>query len=208
MRKYRTAVLIPVVALIVIGFSAVAFADTASTGESYTSTVTLSTVTLPEHTSYISDEYFGVINVSVDDGTVVAATMDTQGRVVVTAVGTGSTTVRYWFKTAQTDSWTMAKVPIVVSDTATKVTTSASTGLVFPQTQASIAKGSNYTLTGIMLDGVAVDASSLLWVSSSDSVFTVEANTGKVTAVGTGSALLYAVDPKTNAAANINLSVY
>jgi hypothetical protein len=210
MKKFKTAVMIPIIALLLVGFSAAAFADTTATGteDSYTSTVTLNTVTLPEHTSYVSDEYFGVINVSVNNENVVAATMDTQGHVVMTAVSPGSTIVYYWFKTLASDQWVRAKVPITVSDTATKVTTSASTGLVFPETSVSVANTSEYTVTGIMLNGVSVDAKNLLWVSSNSAVVSVEASTGKATAVNAGTAALYAIDPKTSAVTNISLTVY
>jgi len=213
MKRFRIAVLIPILALIFVSFSVAAFADTDSTAtvgttDDYTSSITLNSVTLPAHTSYVSDEYFGVIHVSVRDENVVAATMDTQGHVVMTAVGPGTTTVYFWFKTLATDSWTLARVPITVSDTATKVTTTAYTGLVFSETSASMAQNSEYTATGIMVNGLPVEATSLLWVASPSSVITVDAGTGKVTAVGTGTAVLYAIDPKTNSTSSISITVY
>ncbi len=208
MRKLRTAVLIPIIALIMTGFFAVVLADAATTDESSTSSVTMNPVTLAQHTSYVSDSYFGVINLSVDNKNIAAATTDTQGHVVMTAIGSGTTNVRYWYKIYSTGDWTSATVPITVSGTAVSASSAVSTGLVFSQSSISIANGSNYTVTGITLNGTAVDASSLLWVASSGSVVTVEANTGKVTAVGAGTAVLYAIDPVTKAAANINLSVY
>lgn len=208
MKRYKTAVLIPVVAILFACFSAAVFAESTAGQDSYTSFVTLNTVTLPEHSSYVSDQYFGVINISVNDSNIVAATSDSQGHVVITGVGTGTTTVYYWYKTLATDDWKKAKVPVVVSDSAAKVTTAAASGLVFPATTAEIAQGSNYTVTGIMNNGTAVDASSLLWVTPSDSVISVEASTGKVTAISRGTAYLYAFDPKTNNAASITLTVY
>lgn len=208
MKKFRTVLLIPIITLLMVGFSSAAFAETTASEDSYTSMVTLNTVTLPQHTSYVSDEYFGVIHVSAVNSNVIAATSDSQGHVVMTAVGSGSTTVYYWFKTLATDNWKMAKVPITVSDTATKVTTTASTGLVFSEPNVSMSVNSTYTATGITLNGASVEAGSLLWVSSSNSVVTVDAATGQATAVGAGTALLCAVDPKTNAAASISLTVY
>lgn len=212
MKKFRTTVLIPVISLLLVGFSTAAFADTTTdtaTGqETYTSFSTLSTVTLPEHASYVSDEYFGVINVSVDNDSIVAATADTQGHVVMTGVSSGTTTVYYWYKTLATDSWKKAKVPVVVSASVAKVTTAATTGLVFPQTSADVVTGSEYTVTGIMNNGTSVDASSLLWVTPSNSCITVDASTGKVNAVSVGTAILYAFDPKTNNSASITLTVH
>jgi len=60
-------------------------------------------------------------------------------------------------------------------------------------------------MTGITLNGASVEASQLLWVASTSAVITVEPNTGKVTAVGAGTAVLYAIDPATKAAASICL---
>jgi hypothetical protein len=216
MKKFKTTILIPVISLLLVGFSTAAFADTTANTtsdtfvgqETYTSFSTLSTVTLPEHTSYVSDEYFGVINVSVDNDSVVAATADTQGHVVMTGVSSGNTTVYYWYKTLATDSWKKAKVPVVVSASATKVTTAATTGLVFPQTSTDVVTGSEYTVTGITNNGAPVDASSLLWVTPSNSCITVDASTGKVNAVSTGTATLYAFDPKTNNSATITITVH
>jgi hypothetical protein len=208
MRKLRTAVFIPIIALVIIGFSVSILADAATIDESSTSSITLNAVTLTEHSSYVTDVYFGIINLSVDDKNVAAVTTDTQGHVVVTAIGTGTTKVRYWFRSGASDGWTRATLPITVSGTSVSASAAVETGLVFPQSSVSLANGSNYTVTGITLNGTAVDASSLLWVASSGAVITVEANTGKVTAVGTGTAVLYAIDPATKAAANINLSVY
>jgi len=52
-----------------------------------------------------------------------------------------------------------------------------------------------------------VEASSLVWVSSSAAVAAVDTSTGKITAVGAGTAVIYAIDPATKAAASINLFV-
>lgn len=207
MKKLRTAVLIPIIALIMTGFSAAVIADAATVDESSTSSVTMNAVTLAQHTSYVSDAYFGVINVSVDDKNIAAATTDTQGHVVMTAIGAGTTKVHYWFRPDSLSSWTRATVPVTVSGTAAEDTAVVDMGLVLPQSSVSIAFGGNYTVTGITLNGKAVDASSLLWVSSSGSVATVEPNTGKITGVGVGTAVVYALDPATKAAANINVSV-
>lgn len=67
MKKLRTAVFIPMAALIVVGLSTAVSADAASVGETSTSSVTMNPITLAEHTSYVSDAYFGVINVGVAD---------------------------------------------------------------------------------------------------------------------------------------------
>ncbi len=207
MKKLRTAGFICVIALVISCFSTAVFADAAAVDDSSTSSVTLNAVTLAEHTSFVSDTYFGVINLSVDDKSVVAATTDSQGRVIVSAIGAGTTKVRYWYRPDSLSSWTRVTLPITVSGTAAADTAVVETGLVFPQSSISIAMGSDYTVTGIKLNGTSVDASSLLWVASSGSVVTVEPNTGKITAVGIGTAVVYAIDPATKAAANINLSV-
>lgn len=208
MKKLKTVALIPMIALILIGFSTAVLADAATTDESSTSSVTMNPVTLLAHTSFVSDAYFGVINVGVVDKNVAVATSDSQGRVVITAVGSGTTRVQYWFKSIESSDWTSAVVPITVSGTAVSVSATVSSGLVFPQTSLRIVKGSEYTMTGIKLNGTFVDANSLLWVASKSAIITIEPYTGKATATGVGTAVLYAVDPTTRAVASITLSVY
>ncbi|HEX3040102.1 MAG TPA: hypothetical protein VHP54_07390 [Caproiciproducens sp.] len=208
MKRFKSIVLAPIVAILLVGFSVGAFAETSVGNDDYVSFSTLNTIILPEHSSYVSDQYFGVINVVVVDASVATATSDSQGHVVITGVGSGSTTVTYWYKALATDDWKKVKVPITVSSTATKVTTSSASGLVFPETAASIVTGNTYTVTGITNNGTSVDASGLLWVTPTNSVISVDASTGQVTAVSTGTAQLYAFDPKTNNAASITLTVY
>jgi hypothetical protein len=208
MKRFKSIVLALIVAILLVGFSVGAFADTSVGNDDYVSFSTLNTIILPEHSSYVSDQYFGVINVVVVDASVATATSDSQGHVVITGVGSGSTTVTYWYKALATDDWKKAKVPITVSSTATKVTTSSASGLVFPETAASIVTGNTYTVTGITNNGTSVDASDLLWVTPTNSVISVDASTGQVTAISTGTAQLYAFDPKTNNAASITITVY
>ncbi len=208
MKRFKSIVLAPIVAILLVGFSVGAFADTSVGDESYVSFSTLNTVTLPEHSSYVSDQYFGVINVAVVDGSVATATSDSQGHVVITGVSSGSTTVTYWYKTLATDDWKKVKIPVTVSNSVSKATLSATAGLVFPETSVSLSESSTYTATGIMNNGAAVEASSLLWVTPTNSVISVDASTGNVTAVSPGTAQLYAFDPKTNNAASITITVY
>lgn len=199
---------VPLIALILIGTFGLATASAAAE-ETSASSVTLNAVTLAEHSSYASSAYFGVINLAVADANVAAATTDSQGRVVITAIGSGSTRVLYWFRNDASGGWTRAVLPVTVSGTAaaTAADAASDTGLVFPQSSVSLSVGTDYTVTGITRNGSPVEASGLLWVSSSSAVATAETNTGKITAVGPGTAVVYALDPSTGNVASINLSV-
>nr|WP_319488824.1 hypothetical protein [uncultured Caproiciproducens sp.] len=206
-KKMKTAVLIPVIALILASFSAAAFADSAQIEENSTSSVTLSAVSLAENTSYVSDDYFGVIYLRVDDDSIVKATTDSDSHVVITAVAAGTTKVHYYYKLLAGDGWTSATIPVTVTGTAVSPAVSSS-GLVFTQNNVKIVKFGDYTPSDITLNGTKIEAASLLWISSSASVATVDTSTGKITAVGGGTAVIYAIDPVTKAAASLNLSVY
>ncbi len=208
MKKYQKYLIIPVMAVAFLLFSTQITAGAAA-DEASTASVTLSAVTLASHSSYVSDSYFGVINLSVEDPGVVTVTTDSQGHVVMSAISSGVTKVHYWYRADGLSGWTRATVPVTVSGAAVSAEAAdAQTGLVFPQNSISIQNGSDYTVTGITLNGKSVGADTLLWVSSTSSVASVESATGKITAVGLGTAVIYAIDPVTKNVANINLSVY
>lgn len=181
----------------------------ATTPESAASTVNLQGVTLAANTSYISDEYFGVLHLNVGDDTVACASIDSKNRVVVTAVGPGATTVSFWYKKTVEGNWVSAVLPVTVSGTASvaKTVTSREVGLVFPQQSINMSPGSNYTVSGITLNGSAVEASTLLWMSSSDSVATVDRSSGKIHAASAGSATIYAIDSLTDSCASVTVVV-
>lgn len=206
MKKIRAAAFIPVFALLLAVFSSAATADAAE--ESSTSSVTMNPVTLVQHSSYESNLYFGVIHVESADSTIATATSDSMGHVVITGISSGATRIHYWFRSDAAAGWTQATVPVTVSGTASATSETAQTGgLVFSQTGVTLVKGGDYTASGILLNGKSVDAGSLLWVSSSDTVASVDPGTGKITAVGLGTAVIYAIDPATKCAAGINLTV-
>jgi hypothetical protein len=210
MKKIRSYVLIPLMTVLLIGLST-AFTANASAEETSTSSVTLNTVTLAQHSSYVSDKYFGVINVGVADTGIAAASSDSEGHVIVTAVGSGTTRVLYWYRSDALSGWTRATLPVTVSGTAAVDSTATGgtviTGLVLPQTSVSLKIGGDYTASGVTLNGSSVNTTSLLWVSSSNPVATVDSATGKITAAGAGTAVIYALDPTTKSVAGINVSV-
>lgn len=206
-KKMRTAVLVPIIALLLASFSAAAFADSALNDENCAASVTLNEISLVQNTSYVSEAYFGVIYLRVDDDSIIKASADSQGHVVMTAVAAGTTKVRYYYRTLAESDWTSATVPVTVTGSSAAPAVSSS-GLVFSQSSVKIAKFGDYTPDNITLNGNKVEASSLLWVSSSTGVAAVDASTGKITAVGGGTAVIYAIDPATKAAADISVSVY
>lgn len=206
-KNRKIAVLIPILTILLASFSAAAFADSALNDENSAASVTLNEISLVQNTSYVSEAYFGVIYLRVDDDSVVRASTDTQGHVVVTAVAAGTTKIRYYYRTLAESDWTSATLPVTVTGTSAAPAVS-STGLVFSQSSVKIAKFGEYTPDNITLNGSKADASSLVWVSSSTGVATVDASTGKITAVSGGTAVIYAIDPVTKAAADISVSVY
>ncbi|MFU0832358.1 MAG: BIG2 domain-containing protein [Oscillospiraceae bacterium] len=186
-----------------------AVAAFAATEDSAIATENFPNVTLAANTSYISDSYFGILNLSVDDNSVAYATVDSENRVVITATGEGAATVQFWYKETSTDEWVAAVVPITVSgtsDTAQTVTASQ-IGLVFPQQSISMNVGANHTISGITLNGTVINSETLLWISSSDSVATVDRDSGEIHAVSEGTTKVYAVDPVTNSCASVTVIV-
>lgn len=171
--------------------------------------VTMSGVTIAANSSYLTDGYAGVEHVSVNDGAVACASTDSENRVVVTGIGAGTTTVSFWYKTTWSADWVSASLPVTVSGvsgTPTSVDASAA-GIVFAEKSAAVSAGSSYTPTGIRVNGVSEDASSLLWVTGSDSVVSVGKTSGCITALAAGTATVYAVDPATGACAALTVTV-
>lgn len=170
---------------------------------------TLPETTLKEHSSYTTESYFGVRNLAVADQSVAYASIDSKSRVVITAVGSGSTTVTYWYRATANGGWISQTVPIRVSgksDTSASLNLS-SAGIVFPVESVTMTKGRTYSMTNLKLNGDAADAAKLLWVSSDDSVVTVGQKTGVLTAAAAGTATLFAIDPFTRACAGITVTV-
>lgn len=168
------------------------------------------TVTLAQNSSYVSNAYFGVLHVKTGDGTVACASTDSKNRLVVTAVGAGSTTVTFWYKNTQSDGWTSTTMPVTVTDqTSSQVSSvqAGSTGITFSPSSAVIGVGDTVTPQGIKLSGFSTEASSLLWLSSSDTVATVDKTTGRITGVSKGTATVYAVDPATKVCGTYTVTV-
>lgn len=170
---------------------------------------TMPGVTLQENSSYYTDPYFGVLNVSVDDNSVAYASADSKNRVIVTAVGTGSTKVRFWYRASANGDWIGTVLPLTVSgkaDTAQSLSLSQA-GVVFPGTSVSLSRGQSYSFSGLKLNGDPVEASALLWVSSNDSVASVGQKTGELSALKSGTATLFAIDPLTGSCSGIPVTV-
>lgn len=171
--------------------------------------VGLSAVTLRANSSYVSDAYAGVQRLNAADSSVVCASEDSMGRVVVTGIASGKTTVSFWYQSAASSDWVSASLPVTVSgvaDTSAAVNAS-SAGIVFSENTATVSAGISYTPAGIKVNGTPVNASALLWVSGSDSVVSVGKQTGKITAAAAGTATVYAVDPETKACAALTVNV-
>ena len=170
---------------------------------------TMPGVTLQENSSYYTEPYFGVLNVSVDDNTVAYASADSKNRVIVTAVGTGSTEVRFWYRASANGDWIGTVLPLTVSgkaDAAQSLSLSQA-GVVFPNTSVSLSRRQSYSFSGLKLNGDPVEASALLWVSSNDSVVSVGQKSGELSALNAGTATLFAIDPLTGSCSGISVTV-
>lgn len=181
----------------------------ASSGDAVAGTP-MPTVTLVQNSSYVSNSYSGVLHVDVGDSAVACASADSQNRLVVTAVGTGSTTVTFWYKNSAADSWISTSMPVTVtSETSSRAASiqAGSFGITFAPASATIGVGSTITPQEIKVSGYSVAASSLLWVSSSDVIATVDKSTGLIQGVNRGTAIIYAVDPSTKYCGSYTVTV-
>ena len=163
--------------------------------ETYSYTETADQVNLAEHSSYITETYLNVIRLKSADKTVATATVDDQGRVVITAMGAGNTTICFWYKYsyfAAGDDWTLVTIPVSVSGTAAPASASLE-GLVFSKVNISLLPGQQDTIAGITLNGNSVGAVELIWFTPKNNVISVDSTTGVIEAFGYGTASLYAV---------------
>lgn len=205
-KKGFVFILILTVAAVGLGWQAVsAFASS----ETAASNVALSGVTLQANSSYVTAAYAGVQHLSVADSSVACASEDSVGRVVVTGISSGSTTVSFWYRTSLSSSWVSAVLPVTVSGVAeTSVSVDSScAGIVLAKGTATVTVGTSYTPAGIRVNGIPENASSLLWVSGSDGIVSVDKKTGKITALAAGTATVYAVDPSTKACVDLTVTV-
>lgn len=196
-------------AALTVSLSAELLAVPAFASEEEAAVSTLPGVTLQENSSYYTDSYFGVLNVSVDDNSVAYASADSKNRVIVTAVGTGSTKVRFQYRTSAAGDWIGTVLPLTVSgeaDAARSLSLSQA-GIAFPIESVSLSKGQSYSFSNLKLNGDPVEASALLWLSSDDSVVSVGQKTGELSALSAGTATLFAVDPKTGSCSGIPVAV-
>lgn len=138
------------------------------------------------------------------------ASIDSQNRVVISAISEGETTVSYWYQTSVESGWISVAIPITVSGQSQgSVSIDASKiGLTFTSTvPLSIQKGMTGSVAGIQKNGISVADNTLLWVSSNEAVAQVTSNTGEIIAVGQGTATVYAVDPADKYCASIGVQV-
>mgnify|MGYP000997121381 CR=1 FL=1 len=196
----KKTVLLPAAAAAVLAAMLWPSSSVSASTEQATAGAAMPAVTLAQNSSYVSDAYAGVLNVEAGDSAVACASADSQNRLVVTAVGTGSTTVTFWYKSTTADGWVSTSMPVKVTAAASSQANAVQAGtygFTFAPASATIGVGSTVTPQGIRVSGFSVSASSLLWVSSSDAIATVDKSTGLITGVGKGAAVVYAVDPAT-----------
>ncbi len=207
--KSQKGIILSLIVFCLLAVGAAGSSAAFASSEIAESSITLPTVSLAENSSYMTEDYTGVLHLDVSDSSVVRASTDGKGRVIITAVGTGSTTVSYWYRQSDGASWTAATLPVKVSGKSDQPYTigKSDTGIVFPLKEISLTPDQTYTPDGMKVNGISKGAGTFLWVSSSDEVAEVEKKTGKITAVSSGSTTVYAIDPITKSCASILVTV-
>ena len=206
----KKAVFLPAAAAVAVLAAAMWPVSSVSASSDAVAGAPLPAVTLAQNSSYVSNKYFGLLHVEAGDSAVACASADTQNRLVVTGVGTGSTTVTFWYKNTATDGWVSALMPVTVTRETSSQTASVvagSYGIIFPQASPRISVGATYLPADVKLNGYSVDDAGLLWVSSNDAVAAVNKTTGQVTGAGAGTAVVYAVDPATKLCGSYSVTV-
>lgn len=155
---------------------------------------------------------YAVVENLLSSDTSVISTRQDNGRVLVSALKAGTSTVSFNARTSSTGTSTAYRYTITVtgSGTATAPTGSGSTTgsvLAFKTDSRSLAKGKSFRLTGMTLDGKTVKAGDLLWMTTDASKVSVNRTTGTFKTVASGSAYLVAVDPETGACDTIKIIV-
>lgn len=119
----------------------------------------------------------------------------------IAAVGQGSATITYVATLASTGQTVTYTIYVTVSGSVTssgdyiETVPSSSSGLSIGVSERVVAEGKTYRLKGITMDGTVVAANELLWLSTDDTVISVNKTTGIFRANKTGTARLIAVDP-------------
>lgn len=206
----RPSVFLLAAAAVATAFTVWAAVPASASTETAVSSMTASKVTIPANSSYVTDSYFGVVNLAVGNNSVAYASLDSQNHVVITAVGQGSTSVSFLYRQSAGDSWYGMTIPVEVSGSASSATSLSrgTQGIEFSQAAFSVSAGNTTTITGLKINGFAVNASDLLWVSSDELVATVGNKTGEIRGVTAGKATVYAIDPTTKICNSVTVTVY
>lgn len=207
--KKPSAYLLAAVA-VAAAFAVWAAVPASASTETAVSSLTASKVAIPANSSYVTDSYFGVVNLTVGNNSVAYASLDSQNHVVITAVGQGSTSVSFLYRQSAGDSWYGMTIPVEVSGSASSAASLSrgTQGIEFPQASVAVAKGSSTAVTGMKINGFAVSSNDLLWVSSDETVATVGSKTGEIRGVAIGTATVYAIDPATKLCSSVTATVY
>lgn len=131
------------------------------------------------------------------------ASVSLSGAVVtISGLTAGSATITYIATIAATGQVVTYTIYVTVSGSVTNTdyietvsTSSSGSGLSIGVTERLVAEGKSYRLKGITMNGSSVAANELLWLSSDDTVVTVNKSTGVFKAQKVGTARLIAVDP-------------
>lgn len=211
-KKTAVSVLTAVLIAILSAMTLVCADYVGAGGESYSWTNELSRIELAEHTSYVTDMYENVIHVQVSDKNVVSASSDSDGRVVITAIGSGTATVSFWYKLsyyAADDSWTRVIIPVTVSgkSISSRAETLLDTGIQFESGALTLSPGEEGTIANIKVNGNDTDSAELYWITSNSLVIRIDSATGQYEALQTGTAVIYAVTADGRFSSCITVSV-
>ena len=166
-------------------------------------TISTSSVSLIRGQSCKTDAYYSVTRVKVGDRSVAAASADSAGRVIITALAAGQTTVTYYSMSDYTASWVYHTVNVTI-DGGSSV---PSIGLRFSTKSFTATAGKTYRIGSGTLTGTSIAPDDLLWLSSDENILAVERDTGRFTARSPGTARLIAVTTDGNYSTSITISV-
>ena len=114
-------------------------------------------------------------------------------QLTVTGVSAGTTTITLVY-TSSSGNGTLTLTVTVTGSSGSSTANSESSGIYFKSLSVNIPTGKKYRISGIKLNGSAIAATNLLWISSDTTVMTVNATTGVFQGKKAGSARLIAVD--------------
>lgn len=128
-------------------------------------------------------------------------------QLTVTGVSAGSTTITLVYSSGSSNGTLTLTVNVTGSGSGGSAVNSETTGIYFKSSAINIPTAKKYRISGIKLNGSAIKAADLLWISTNTSVVAVGSATGIFQGKKSGSAKLIAVDKDGKYVNAINVTV-